>query len=500
MIINREVRKCILADGSAGYELMISFVNKEKKISYLRFPIPREWMYQWRYARPGVYPDQNYLSWDFKPVYREQIGDYFSDQRVHEMIVDMIKQYPQVAEINDLIIPDTSYCDIEVDVDPKIGFPEAHGDNGAMMPVNTISWVHDSDVIVLGRAELSIEKINWIQKRIDEHCARFKTKYKFKYVYFDNERQMLDTFFRDYLYPAACTTGWNFFGYDWPYLYNRARTRLGLNIDYLSPSGSWYKYTPQKSTQPIQLPRHKCMYDYMEIYAKWDQVVAVKESNRLDWVAETVTGEKKVEHDMNFTDMWRKDPALYVFYNAVDSILVREIDLAIKTSSAFFGLANLMHVDALTAFSPVRSLEIVQTEYLYNEFRVFPEVPKNRKGDDETDEGYEGAYVYDPIPGVYRNVIALDFASLYPTTMRQFNISPETFVLKNKNHRRKDNEIVCTSGAVYRNDFEGFIPKILSDFYAQRKRYKKDMMIAIDETHELEDIYLKRFGKEYVHE
>ena len=81
--------------------------------------------------------------------------------------------------------------------------------------------------------------------------------------------------------------------------------------------------------------------------------------------------------------------------------------------------------------------------------------------------------------------------------MRQFNISPDTFIKRDKNHIPKDNEIKCTSGAIYRNDFEGFLPKILTDFYNQRKAYKKEMMIAIDEKYKLEDIYERRFGKQF---
>jgi DNA polymerase elongation subunit (family B) len=150
-----------------------------------------------------------------------------------------------------------------------------------------------------------------------------------------------------------------------------------------------------------------------------------------------------------------------------------------------------MHVDALTAFSPVRSLEVVQCEYQYKEGKVFPAGAKKQTAN----EGYEGAFVYDPVPGVYKNVLALDFASLYPTTMRQFNISPDTFIKKDKGHNAGAKEIKCCSGAVYTKEYEGFIPKILTDFYSQRKAYKKEMMIAIEEKYALMDIYEKRFGK-----
>ena len=103
--------------------------------------------------------------------------------------------------------------------------------------------------------------------------------------------------------------------------------------------------------------------------------------------------------------------------------------------------------------------------------------------------------MFEPTPGVYKNLLTLDYASLYPTTIRQFNISPDTLLCKDKNHVRKDNEIKCCNGCVYTKDFEGFIPKILTDFYAKRKMYKKEMNIAEKEKNYLEDI-LKRRLKE----
>lgn len=489
MIVNTELRDSLDNNGNVCKQIVLSYVNSEGKISFLTYNIPANQMYQWKYAKASDRPEPDFLSWDFKPVVKVPAKGFLGAQRIHEIIMDLIKQNPAVNVIHELNIPDTFFCDIEVDVDED-GFEKPET---ARKMINTISWVHDDSVIVFGRKYMSGEQIEWIQKKIDEHCSSFKTRYKFTYFYHDDEVALLNDFFYNHVRPASCITGWNFFGFDWPYLMKRCEL-LGINIDYISPSGTWMKYHPMRAeSDNISLPNHKMMYDYMEIYAKWDRAVEVKESNKLDWVSETVVGAKKVEHQLGFKDEWEQRPAEYIFYNAVDSILIREIDQKIKTSSAFFGLANLMHVDALTAFSPVRSLEIVQGEYQYKENKVFPAGGKRNIIND----GYEGAYVYDPTPGIYKNVIALDFASLYPTTMRQFNISPDTFIKRDKNHIAKENEIKCTSGAIYRNDYEGFLPKILTDFYNQRKAYKKEMMIAIDEKYKLEEIYERRFGKQF---
>lgn len=43
-------------------------------------------------------------------------------------------------------------------------------------------------------------------------------------------------------------------------------------------------------------------------------------------------------------------------------------------------------------------------------------------------ERYVGAYVRDPIPGIYENVVSLDFASMYPNAIISYNICYSTFL------------------------------------------------------------------------
>lgn len=488
MIVNTELRDCINGEGKPARQLVVSYVNAQGGISFLTYVIPQWDMFNWRYAkRSDADVDPAVLSWDGKRVRRQPSDGYLDESRIHEILADLQKSNPALGVLHELNYPATAFCDIEVEVTDD-GFPDAES---ARNPINTISWVHDDQAYVFGRAKLTSEQVMNIQRRLDEHCKSFKTKYRFTYVYHEGEAELLEDFFRNYVLPQPCITGWNFFGYDWPYMCNRSE-KLGVDMTYLSPTGTWFTH---KSIQKggtgsvVNLPKHKVIYDYMEIYAKWDRAVNPKESNKLDWVSETVLGTKKVVHQLGFKDMWEQTPEDYVFYNAVDSILVREIDNTIKTSGAYFGLSNLMHVDQLTAFSPVSSLHTVQAEYQYAAGRVFP---KTAKKDTKGDESYEGAYVYDPTPGIYHNVIALDYASLYPTTMRQFNISPDTFIAKDKSHKGLSNEITTASGAYYVRDREGFVPKILTDFYAKRKSYKKEMKIAIQEKYDLMDILEKR--------
>jgi DNA polymerase elongation subunit (family B) len=472
----------------------MSFINREGGISFFQYDIPLEDLYIWKYAEAGDYADRDFVSWDSKPVKKVyQQNPNIKTQRIHEILMNLEAKNPELSCLHELNMPDISYCDIEVNVTDD-GFPAAElADN----QINTISWVNKNKVIVFGLCPLTPPVIDSIQKRIDEHCKKFKHTYEFEYRYYNTEVDMLNDFLRNYFYPSPCITGWNFLRYDWQYIFNRCR-KLNLDITYLSPTGTWTKYSlidmfNKGEKVKIDIPMHKFLFDYMEVYFKWDQVISPHESYKLDEVGEAAVGVRKVVHKLGFKDMWQKTPDDYVFYNAVDSILVREIDLKLKTATVLYSLANLMHCDVLTAFSPVNSLQVVQGEYRYKKNIIFPDVKRDIPNDSE---GYEGAFVYEPKPGAYKNVIALDFASLYPTTMRQFNISPDTFLGKHqKGYRGTENEIVTCTGATYRKDVEGMLPEILTSFYNQRKAYKKEMQIALQEMNDLKDILEEREKK-----
>ena len=503
MIVNEEIKDLTVNGqpvlneyGQCRRFICISYVDEDEHVKYYTHVIPDDWMYQWKYAKRNDTPDPVFKSWDSKDVVKEPIYGNFTPSRMQEIILDLQRLYPDDYALNmldKLHIPKTAFVDIEVDVDDN-GFPNAVD---AKNTINTVSFVYGEDAYVLGLAPLTDKEIKWIEDSVTEHCKNFDTKYKFHYRYHANEESLLNDLLFNFMKGVDCITGWNFFGYDWPYIYNRCKKYYPIIHDRmkekgeLSPTGSWYMYRPTSAVEKddnIFLPTHKCMYDYMEIYKKWDRIIHPKESNKLDWVAERCLGVKKVVHQLGFQEMWAQQKKEYVFYNAIDSILVREIDNKLKTSSAFFGLANIMHTPALTAFSSTKSIEIVQAEYLYKEGKVFPSVKKPNV----EKEDYEGAYVFDPIPGCYRNILTLDFASLYPTTIRQFNISPDTLLFKDINYVSSENDIKTANGCVYTKEFDGFIPKILTDYYAKRKAYKKQMIEAQTEKFHLEEILERR--------
>jgi DNA polymerase elongation subunit (family B) len=128
---------------------------------------------------------------------------------------------------------------------------------------------------------------------------------------------------------------------------------------------------------------------------------------------------------------------------------------------------------------------------VYPHYKVLPD---KQKADSENGD-YEGAFVWPTQPGIYKYIGGLDFASLYPSIIRQFQISPETFLFKDPNYKPKPNEIKTCSGAVYRKDPDAIIPAILTHYFALRKQAKKDKKQANQEMEDLKHILEERKRK-----
>jgi DNA polymerase elongation subunit (family B) len=125
---------------------------------------------------------------------------------------------------------------------------------------------------------------------------------------------------------------------------------------------------------------------------------------------------------------------------------------------------------------------------------------EEKKGD--TAEGLSGGWVKDPVVGMNKWCVIYDFASLYPTTQRQFFIAPETCLgKKDKNNPSqtesgvlidKDKHVLCVNDVVFEKRDSPTL-RMLADVYADRKKNKKIMLqkkeelkAVLDQIKELE--------------
>lgn len=105
-------------------------------------------------------------------------------------------------------------------------------------------------------------------------------------------------------------------------------------------------------------------------------------------------------------------------------------------------------------------------------------------------DGYEGATVINPIPGVYTGVFVLDFNSLYPTIIIAYNICITTLVtkyIKNKYNVPDEylHEIQVEGETIYflkKEIKEGIIPSFCSSFISSRAEVQKQMKNSTEQV------------------
>lgn len=483
MIVNKEQIPYIDQNGEETKRLVVSYVAKDGSIKFLDYPIPKSEMFNWYYAGRGANADPSWLSYDHKPVKKVPV-EMINEYRMNELLCSFGAQADPIYEFN---LPEMWFCDIETNVEDE--FPEA---DTALQPVNTIALTKFPRTIVWGRKDLTEDEKKMIQHKISTHENKKVRGYKFEFRFFPNEADMLYDFFK-FIAPIPCITGWNFLGYDWLYLYNRSVNKLGMDINFVSPTNKFYNFSINNlkfGKKSVMLPYHKIVFDYLMVYQKWDKSIKVKENNTLDFVADKTLGYKKIQHQLGFKDFYEQEYADYVFYNAVDTILVEQIHEKIRVANVWLALTAELKTELMMSFSTIKPTEVVLTNFCYEEHKVVP-VKKREEGGKED---YEGAFVWPTQPGVYKMIGGLDFASLYPTTIRQFNISPETYKFTDRtgSYIPKPNEIKTTSGAVYDNSFKGLIPRVLTKYFNARKESKMHKKLCAAEHEALKEILDRR--------
>lgn len=430
--------------------LRISHFGKDGKVAFRDIAIPRTEKYKWEPAG-SERKDPFFTSWDNKPIKKTRTT-WLSRFRIEEFLSSLGEEY--LKDIYEFNNPETWFCDIEVEVEDEFPDPAI-----AATQVTAVALVNSRGATwVLGTKPLSPQEIRNIEKRYKEHLKDYDQNPPFEYIFFESESEMLATLFAKWFRQAPLITGWNFVNFDWKFLINRCK-RLGIDTSTCSPSRN------MKGDE--SLPQHKIVVDYLDLYKKWDRVVKIKENFKLDTVAKAALGIEKIKYNGSLTDLYNNDFETYVFYNAVDTYLVYLLDKKIKTMQTFLMLANVTRVEAQKAFSPIWMTESILIREFYKRKRVIAEVKKGSKN-----ESFEGAYVKDPKKGLHQHLATFDFASLYPSCMRQWNISPETYIGKNIDIPEGKDWITTASGGVFDNSRDSVMRTVLASFYSKRKESK----------------------------
>ena len=452
-------------------QLFVSYFNLDGKTRFKTYDLKTEDMFNWEVcddADPKA--DSKIKNWDGRSVKKVR-SRWLNKYRIIEYMDQL--SFSDRELIFGYHFPRTYFVDIEVEVTDS--FPEP---SKAPNPVTAICIVTpERQCIVLATKDLDNKTQSKIQKQIDEHFKDIDDDFTFTFKCFKSEYDMLSTFMMSFVQKFPMMTGWNYIKFDWQYIINRCK-KLGIDIGSASPIG--------KNFGRDEFPCHVGVMDYLDIYAKWDRTVDIKEDFKLDTVGEAVVGIKKVKYEGTIQDMYEKDYPKYIFYNVIDTALVYLIHQKIKTMDIALTIAHMTQISIFKAASPVAITEaLLAREFLTRNLVMAkdPKAPPSKR------EQFEGAFVKEPITGMHNAVAAFDFASLYPSIMRQLNVSPESFIKKVKPENREseigNDRIVSVTGAVYDTE-RSVLKDVLTRLYDQRKEYKKESFRLQQKAYDLE--------------
>lgn len=277
-------------------------------------------------------------------------------------------------------------------------------------------------------------------------------------------------------YKPDILTGYYSDGFDLPYINTRAKKykiKLDVGLEYSEMKTSGQKNVQVSITGIVHLDILKFI---LRSFGRGGDI----ESFTLDNVAEKFLGEKKMEVDMDsMADVWDNQPEKieeFCRYNLKDAELTYR--LCIKMLPNIIELVKIVGLPVFDiqrmGYSQLVEWYIIKQAPNFNE--IVMERPHYQEVKERRMQTYTGGFVYEPKPGLYKDIVVLDFRSLYPTIIASHNISPGTLNCE----CCFEKEIAPTEKGKYWfcKKKKGFIPTIIEDIVTRRMRIKE--MISKD--------------------
>lgn len=283
--------------------------------------------------------------------------------------------------------------------------------------------------------------------------------------YFHNEHDLLLAFF-DWLkvVDPDLIIGWSIVNFDLNFL-NRKCRALGIPFAIGRGDEPAIVMQPGNPGQPriARVPGRGVL----------DGIALLKagfwafESFSLDHVAHEMLGVGKLitsEQDKvaEINRQFRDDKPLLADYNMRDCTLVNEIFAKADLISFAVQRSNLTGLAIDRLGGSVAALDNLYLPRLHRCGFVAPDVQSESDG-----LGSPGGYVFDSEPGLYENVLVLDFKSLYPSIIRTFFIDPLGLA------QPGENPVPGFHGAAFSRD-QHILPGLIEELWQARDVAKRD--------------------------
>ena len=497
-------------NGNWSSNIYIKYFDKDIGVDVERIFGIRPYLYiEDKYGKFNSFFDTKLIQKDFSNVIertrwiKEHSGKKIYGSYTPERQFLLDNYYEDAKDLTEFTSSPLKIYTFDIEIQIQDEFPEA---SKAKYPINVMT----------------------IYDNIDEHYYIWVAQKGYKhentenrtYFVFNEDYELLPHFLEWFSNNRPdIITGWNTKKFDLPYLINRCyimEDEATVN-DALSPIGE-----VRKVYEEIRGAQGSTTYtiagipnlDYLILYKhKFGPPSA--QSYKLDAICQSELGLGKLEYDGTIKEFMESDFDKFVEYNIVDVERVVQLDEKLKfiTLARYLCNMGLIEYDAIFKSIPL-IVGVLSVECLY-----YNKIMLTQSGQEFENGGYEGAFVKDPIRGLYtEGVYSLDLNSLYPNIMMAINISPEKKIGKILNETDTEitlklgNKIKTISIEKYKEKilpkitisgngvlFErpntpedyGIIPKFLEKFYTERKSEKSAMIKYKIEAEKTKDTKLK---------
>lgn len=261
--------------------------------------------------------------------------------------------------------------------------------------------------------------------------------------------------------------GWNVINFDMRILVERAeKHNISLKLGRGNRAARWRNQQNDPSKGYISIPGRVTI----------DGIDALKSATwsftsfSLENVAQTLLARgKKVEQGVDdrvaeIVHNFHHNKAALAAYNLEDCRLVLDIFEHTQIIDYLILRSKITGLELDRAGGSVAAFTNLYLPQLHRGGYVSPNLPE--------DGGLAspGGYVMDSIPGLYQNVLVLDFKSLYPSIIRTFKIDPMGLI---EGLLSPEDSIPGFRGGVFDRQ-KHYLPQIITDLWAQRDQAKRD--------------------------
>ncbi len=286
----------------------------------------------------------------------------------------------------------------------------------------------------------------------------------YELIYTANEKELLNAFF-DWIaiVDPDVISGWAVVNFDLNFIDQKCRSlgipfRLGRGGEKAAVLQPGNPGSPRIARVP-----GRAVFDGIDLlkagFWSFDSFSLDNVSHELLGVGKLITSDQDKVAEIN--RLFRDDKPQLADYNVRDCTLVNEIFVKANLLEFAIQRANLTGLSLDRLGGSVAAFDNLYLPRLHRAGFVAPDV--NNRSDAP---GSPGGYVMDSIPGLYQNVLVLDFKSLYPSIIRTFFIDP--MGLANPG----DNPLPGFVDAQFSRD-EHILPGLIKELWAARDEAKR---------------------------